>query len=560
MYKITYDNLTNIYEIVNTNCFKKENILTDLNKHKLFINDVFDFNEETNKCIIKHSNTRINKNIPAILLLDKTYGRIKKKLLYRCICDDKRLPNFLIPYEKPYNFNKNVKKLYITIEFDHWDKEIPYGKITQNIGDINIINNFYEYILYTKSLNISIQKFNKTVIEKIKKETYDNIVDKITKNNNIEHRNKNDYFIFTIDSKKSTDLDDAISYTVRGNNKVVSVYISNVAILIDYLNIWSSFTNRISSIYLPDKKRSMLPNILSENLCSLRENENKLCFVLDIYYDKENNIYDNKISICNSFISKNFSYEDNISDEYNKIKEIIKVVGSKNQKDLVTKLMLYTNNYIATQLSIKKSGIFKALYQKDEEINIPKHVPDDIMRHIKVMRSNTSNYELYNEDKYKYNSTEHEFNVYMQVTSPIRRLVDTLNNIQLNMILCNYEMSPSAIDFYNKWTSDDRLEYINTSMRAIRKIQYKCQIVAQHEKNKLYNPDKTYKGYLYDRVEKPDDGKYQYMIYIKEINLSCTFTINKFIENYTEHDFKLYIFHHENTFKRKVKIQIIYQE
>ena len=36
--------------------------------------------------------------------------------------------------------------MYITFEFDHWDKEIPYGKITQNIGDINIINNFYEYI------------------------------------------------------------------------------------------------------------------------------------------------------------------------------------------------------------------------------------------------------------------------------------------------------------------------------------------------------------------------------------------------------------------------------
>ena len=47
-------------------------------------------------------------------------------------------------------------------------------------------------------------------------------------------------------------------------------------------------------------------------------------------------------------------------------------------------------------------------------------------------------------------------------------------------------MSSSAIDFYNKWTSDD-LDYINTSMRAIRKIQYKCQIVAQHEKNKLHN-------------------------------------------------------------------------
>ena len=75
--------------------------------------------------------------------------------------------------------------------------------------------------------------------------------------------------------------------------------------------------------------------------------------------------------------------------------------------------MLHTNNYIASQLCIKKSGIFKALHQKNTELNIPKHVPDDIMRHIKLMRNNTSNYELYNEDNYKYNSTEHEFNVYI---------------------------------------------------------------------------------------------------------------------------------------------------
>ena len=48
------------------------------------------------------------------------------------------------------------------------------------------------------------------------------------------------------------------------------------------------------------------------------------------------------------------------------------------------------------------------------------------------------------------------------------------------------------------------------------------------------------------------------MIYIKEINLSCTFTINKFIENYTEHDFKLYIFITKIHLKKV--IQIIYQE
>ena len=63
------------------------------------------------------------------------------------------------------------------------------------------------------------------------------------------------------------------------------------------------------------------------------------------------------------------------------------------------------------------------------------------------MRNNTSNYELYNENNYRYNSTEKankRLFVIKQNTSPIRPVVDTLNNIQLNMVLCNYEMSSSA--------------------------------------------------------------------------------------------------------------------
>ena len=35
--------------------------------------------------------------------------------------------------------------------------------------------------------------------------------------------------------------------------------------------LWRSFTKRVSTIYLPDKKRPMLPTILSDCLCSLQE-------------------------------------------------------------------------------------------------------------------------------------------------------------------------------------------------------------------------------------------------------------------------------------------------
>ena len=84
------------------------------------------------------------------------------KFLYLCKPDDKRTPFFLVPYAIPPCFDKSIRKLYITFEFKHWDKERPYGTMTQNLGTIDELNHFYEYILYCKSLNISIQQFTKT--------------------------------------------------------------------------------------------------------------------------------------------------------------------------------------------------------------------------------------------------------------------------------------------------------------------------------------------------------------------------------------------------------------
>ena len=52
----------------------------------------------------------------------------------------------------------------------------------------------------------------------------------------------------------------------------------------------------------------------------------------------------------------------------------------------------------------------------------------------------------------------------------------------------------------------------------IRKIQFKCDILEQHEKNKKNNPDKTYIGYIFDRYEKKNDSKYKYLTYLPELN------------------------------------------
>ena len=91
--------------------------------------------------------------------------------------------------------------------------------------------------------------------------------------------------------------------------KQLSIYISNVTLWIDSLNLWDSFSRRISTIYLPDKKRPMLPTILSDCLCSLQENVTRIAFVMDIFI-KNDEIID--IQYVNSFVKviKNYCYEE----------------------------------------------------------------------------------------------------------------------------------------------------------------------------------------------------------------------------------------------------------
>ena len=65
---------------------------------KLFSDDIIKINDGNNIKIV-HSSLRQMNYIPGILnVTGKTYGRIKGKLLYQCIPDDKRIPIFLVPY------------------------------------------------------------------------------------------------------------------------------------------------------------------------------------------------------------------------------------------------------------------------------------------------------------------------------------------------------------------------------------------------------------------------------------------------------------------------------
>ena len=534
-------------------------------EHKLFSNDIFTYNKDIVEII--HSSTRINENIPAVLILadNKTYGRENtKRLYYKCIPDDKRIPNFLVPYEiKHMGFSKVFTNLYVTIRYKCWDNKHPIATLTQTIGAVDVLDNFYEYQLYCKSLNTSIQKFNKDTNKAIqcKALEHDTIVSNICKQfPTIEDRT--DWKIFTIDPSTSVDYDDGFSIKkLNDYQTLVSIYISNVAIWLDCLNLWHSFSQRISTIYLPDRKRPMLPTILSDCLCSLQAGKRRFAFVMDIVIDDKSTIL--SITYSNALIKvfKNFAYEEPelIADiDYNNLFHITKQLSHKykylnnikNSHEVVSYLMVFMNYHCAQELLQKKTGIFRSTIIK-KEVELPDTLPTDVSQFIKIWSTSCGQY--INLDITKMEDLRHdilEMDAYIHITSPIRRLVDLLNMIQLNNELI--PLSSNAFEFYDKWIK--QLEYINVTMRAIRKVQINCSML-----DMCYNNpdtlDKTYDGYCFDKLIR-NDGLYHYIVFLPELKLTTKIILRDNLNNYEKRQYKLFLFNDEEQFKKKIRLHL----
>ena len=139
-----------------------------------------------------------------------------------------------------------------------------------------------------------------------------------------------------------------------------------------------------------------------------------------------------------------------------------------------------------------------------------------------------------------------KLNSYLHITSPIRRIVDLLNLIQMQTNLGVLIFGIDAGMFYSNWIA--RLDYINKAMRATRKSQNICNVMA------LFNgdfKDDIYEGYVFDRVTR-NDGLYQYLVYIPELKLLNKYTSRLDHINYSKHHYKLYLFEDEDTFKKKI--------
>jgi len=557
-------NYTN-FTLINAVTLQNNVVITKINpiEHKLFNQDIFDYDEETNILKLQHSSTRSMLNIPGVLVIEgnKRYGRYRQKYLYKCIPDDKRLPIFMIPYTIKMGFSKTTYNKYVIFKFNHWKNKHPQGTLMQTLGDVAILSNFYEYQLYCKSLYASIQNFNKKTMRKLKQKSEKEFIEQINQLYSVEDRRLWD--IISVDPKNSKDFDDAFGIRELPDNKCcLSIYIANVSFWMDALDLWNSFSQRISTIYLPDRKRPMLPTILSDVLCSLKEGCSRFAFTLDIILDKqEMKIVSHSFKNTCIHLRKNLRYDTDEQENdimYKKVWPVVKKMNIQhkymdtisNSHDLIAYLMILMNYISATYLVTQKKGIFRSAKYKSSFVP-PNSVPSNIQKFLKMWNSSGGQYVKYD------NIASHDMlqlDAYVHITSPIRRLVDILNIMIIQDSLNLMKLEGTRLEFYNRWTNDDTLDYINKTMRSIRKVQNDCNLlnICTMDKEIL---EEVYTGFIFDKIVR-NDNLYQYMVYLPKFKMVNRFTSRHDKENLSEQQFKIYVFMDENRLKQKIRIEL----
>lgn len=188
------------------------------------------------------------------------------------VMDSKYLANDIFIAKEDLNGAKNGDK--VVAEIVEWPQKAnnPVGKVIDILGMPGQNDTEMHAILAQYDLPYSYPQKVAKLAEKIP-ETIDQ--KEIAKREDFR-----DVFTITIDPKDAKDFDDALSLRKVGPNLwEVGVHIADVTHYVRQGDpIDTEAENRATSIYLVDRTIPMLPERLSNELCSLRPNEEKLCF------------------------------------------------------------------------------------------------------------------------------------------------------------------------------------------------------------------------------------------------------------------------------------------
>lgn len=195
----------------------------------------------------------------------------------------------------------------VAASIDVWEhqRDLPVGHITHVLGRHG------EHNAEIKAIALE-QGFENTFPDAVEKEAKKIKDEFVIKNEISKRRDMRDTLTFTIDPADAKDFDDAISFKkLQNGNYEIGIHIADVSFFVRPGNmIDDEAYKRGTSVYLVDRTIPMLPEILSNDLCSLNPNEDKLAMsaIFEMNDDAEilNEWYGETI-ICSD---RRFAYEE----------------------------------------------------------------------------------------------------------------------------------------------------------------------------------------------------------------------------------------------------------
>ena len=252
--------------------------------------------------------------------------------------------NLSFGFVRPRNSPKDIyipKKLIkgaktgdlVAVKVDFWgdDERKPEGGIVSILGSPKDTEALISSLLLNEGIE---EKFPNEVLQELDK-IDENFSDELENRKDLRHLD-----IITIDGSDAKDLDDAVYVEKTEDGYKLFVSIADVSYYVrENTELDTEALKRGNSIYLVDRVIPMLPRKLSNNLCSLNPNEDKLAFTVEMDLDKrgkviKNDFYKSVIKSkyrmtyenVNTILEKNEESEEyrNLYDKYRKIDDMLK--------------------------------------------------------------------------------------------------------------------------------------------------------------------------------------------------------------------------------------------
>ena len=243
------------------------------------------------------------------------------------------------------------------------------------------------------------------------------------------------------------------------------------------------------------------------------ENKKNIAFVADLHI--QNGIImktEYKNVVIN--VNRNYTYEEQEllnNKDFQGIFSLVKGLNAgqktnyvdtiRDSHDVVAYLMIAMNHACAKKLSATGKGIYRSVTRQGAEMS---HRDPELSKFLNIWKYTNAQYSTYGEQ------TGHQMiagglEAYVQLTSPIRRIVDIVNMTSLQLDHGLLKASSEVLHFLESWMKD--IDYINKAARHTRKVQTNCELLHYCLEKAPLHKEILVDGYIIEKGVEQDTCK-----------------------------------------------------